>query len=163
MILAVDVHYFGSTAVVAGVFFQKWRDAESFDTMKMVYLGFEDYEAGAFYKRELQPIMNFLSKQKHILNTIIIDGFVHLHKPRKGLGMHLFDQTGCPVMGIAKNPLKIACRYALVYRGKSKKPLYVSAMGFDLKHACNLIRSMHGPYRIPKLIKLADTLCRSNF
>ena len=100
--------------------------------------------------------MTFLSRQKRLPDIILIDGFVHIKPPGKGLGSHLYDQTNCLVIGVAKNSLKIACNYALIYRGKSKRPLYVSAIGIDLNRACGWIRSMHGKYRIPTLIKLAD-------
>jgi deoxyribonuclease V len=162
MILAVDIHYSRSYAFVAGIFFQKWEDAKPLHGMTGMFTGAEPYEPGAFYRRELPPILDFLSGQKHLPDILVVDGFVHLNPPRRGLGAHLRDQTGCTVIGVAKNPLMVACSFAPVYRGKSKRPLYVSAAGMDLQRACDTIRSMHGQYRIPTLIKLADTLCRES-
>ncbi|HNS89267.1 MAG TPA: hypothetical protein PLT33_07985 [Deltaproteobacteria bacterium] len=48
-----------------------------------------------------------------------------------------------------------------IHRGRSRKPLYVSAVGCTLDHAAQSILSMYGPYRIPALLKLADRHARA--
>ena len=41
------------------------------------------------------------------------------------------------------------------------RPLYVSAVGVDLVNAADNIRRMHGPHRLPTLLKQVDGLCRA--
>jgi deoxyribonuclease V len=65
------------------------------------------------------------------------------------------------VIGVAKNPLKIAGRFVPVFRGRSRKPLFVSAIGHPVEKASLQIESMHGVYRIPTLLKLADQYART--
>ncbi len=45
-------------------------------------------------------------------------------------------------------------------RDSSKRPLIVTAIGIDESVAAKHIASMHGPYRIPTLLKWADHLSR---
>jgi deoxyribonuclease V len=47
-----------------------------------------------------------------------------------------------------------------VVRGASARPLHVSAIGIDPREAAARVRAMHGPYRIPTLIRRADALAR---
>ena len=49
-----------------------------------------------------------------------------------------------------------------VFRGRSRSPLYVTAAGMDSSEAAGHIRSMHGKYRIPTLLKRVDRLSRSS-
>ena len=160
MILAIDVHYYTNHTSTAGVFFKNWGAREPFSTDINITKRAKAYEPGAFYRRELPPILEFLSKVKIQPNTIIIDSYIHLIPPRKGLGIHLYEARQIPVIGVAKNPLKIACEYQTLFRGRSNRSLYVSSVGMELEQAVVLIGSMHGQYRIPTLLKLADTLCR---
>ena len=64
------------------------------------------------------------------------------------------------VIGVAKSPLRIADRFVPVLRGRSRKPLYVSAVGCSLERTARAVASMHGPHRIPTLLKTADRLAR---
>ena len=79
-----------------------------------------------------------------------------------GLGAHL--QTSLPyataVIGVAKNPLAVADRFVAITRGRSVKPLFVSAIGCGLTEATAAIAAMHGPFRIPTLLRKADRLAR---
>jgi hypothetical protein len=81
----------------------------------------------------------------------------------KGLGIHLFESLSYApvVIGVAKNPLKIAERFVPIHRGRSRKPLFVSAAGCPVQEAARSILSMHGPYRIPTLLKQADHHARA--
>lgn len=45
-------------------------------------------------------------------------------------------------------------------RGTSRSPLYVTAAGMDATEAARHIAEMHGPHRIPTLLKRIDRLCR---
>jgi deoxyribonuclease V len=54
----------------------------------------------------------------------------------------------------------MADRFVTIRRGRSTKPLFVSAVGWELENAAAAIAGMHGPYRIPTLLRLADRLAR---
>lgn len=45
-------------------------------------------------------------------------------------------------------------------RGTSTSPLFVTAVGIDPQVAADRVRDMHGPFRIPTLVKRADSLAR---
>ena len=95
---------------------------------------------------------------------IVIDGHVYLDDARKpGLGKYLYDalQGKAAIIGVAKSPFKSTPADAAIFRSKSKRPLYVTATGVDEHTAKGFIRQMHGPYRLPTLLKRADELCRS--
>jgi deoxyribonuclease V len=48
-----------------------------------------------------------------------------------------------------------------VVRGtEAKRPLYVTAAGVGVDQAAAWVRSMHGPHRLPTLLKRVDRLCR---
>ena len=46
-------------------------------------------------------------------------------------------------------------------RGESATPLFITAAGIAAETAAAHVVAMHGPFRIPTLIKRADTLARS--
>jgi len=43
-----------------------------------------------------------------------------------------------------------------IFRGGSRRPLYVNSVGIDLEEAKQKIIAMHGDFRVPTLLKLAD-------
>lgn len=47
-----------------------------------------------------------------------------------------------------------------VFRGAARRPLYVTAVGIDQEAAARNILMMHGPHRIPALLKMTDRLSR---
>jgi deoxyribonuclease V len=63
-----------------------------------------------------------------------------------------------PVVGVAKTKFHGAVPVE-VLRG-SGSPLFVTAVGLTLPEAANCIRDMHGPYRIPTLLRRVDQLAR---
>ena len=164
MILAIDVKYSEHHSAVAGVGFADWAD----DAPAVELVSFLEvpaaYQSGQFYKRELPCILKLLEEHELQPECIVVDGFVYLNGCSKpGLGRHLYDALDgkVPVIGVAKNPFKgIGPEYE-VYRGTSKKPLYVTAVGIDTDKAKELIRTMHGKDRRPTLLKRVDQLCRS--
>ncbi|MBL7704494.1 MAG: hypothetical protein JNM21_02995 [Taibaiella sp.] len=82
-----------------------------------------------------------------------------------GLGGILYESlsNSIPVIGVCKTKYNgETAKIVPVYRGDSQNPLYVSAIGINTGKAVQLIKDMAGPYRIPTLIKLADTICRSS-
>ncbi len=163
MILATDVQYNNNEAVAAGILFQNMQlDLIVKKITKKVYK-IAPYEAGFFYKRELPCILSLLKEIDAKLDIIIIDGYVSLGKDEKdGLGMHLYKKLNCkiPVIGVAKRAYAQTPQKNEILRGKSKNPLYVTAVGMSLEEAQNLILMMHGENRIPTILKKADQLCR---
>jgi deoxyribonuclease V len=122
--------------------------------------GVAPYRPGAFFERELPCIRAVLAKNHWPLAAIVVDGYVWLGE-QPGLGAHLFAalEEKVPVIGVAKNPFREAAAIEVV-RGDSKKPLYVSAAGMAKEEAAACIRRMHGPHRLPTLLKEVDRLCR---
>lgn len=161
---ALDVHYASDRAVAACVVFHTWQDSVPVKVMRAIVPAAMHYYAGRFYERELPCLMSVLQEANQDFETIIIDGYVHLRtNAGKGLGVHLSESLpySAAVVGVAKNPLKIADRFVPIFRGRSKKPLHVSAIGCPLDHAARSISGMHGPHRIPTLLKIADQHARS--
>ncbi|MEB3230043.1 MAG: endonuclease V [Leptolyngbyaceae bacterium] len=171
MILAVDVHYEGDRATVAGILFEPWQTDTIAQALVKRIDAIAPYEPGAFYKRELPCILSLLSDVASPLNYIVIDGFVTLGAEQKpGLGMYLHHHLQqfplhnqiqpIPVIGVAKNSFMGTSKECKLLRGSSEKPLFVTTAGMDLTVAKTHILSMHGDYRIPTLLKKVDQLCR---
>jgi len=161
----LDVSYSNELATIACVQFYDWTDHEPAGMRISHLMVSSRYEPGYFYRRELPCLLHALQQEPMQFSDIIIDGYVQLNPPRnKGLGLHLAEslEYDAAVIGVAKNPLRIADRYRRICRGRSKKPLFISAAGMSLDLAADMIRSMHGEYRLPTLIKMADTLCRES-
>jgi deoxyribonuclease V len=67
-----------------------------------------------------------------------------------------------PVIGVAKTYFQ-GSRAVSVRRPGSDRPLFVTAVGVDLTAAAQQIASMHGPYRIPTLLRRVDQLARGRY
>jgi deoxyribonuclease V len=163
MILAVDVHYSESGATAAGVVFTHWYDDVPQMELKSSAGKAAEYRPGEFFKRELPAILKLIEDHALIPDCIIVDGFVYLDgRSLPGLGRHLYDALGgkVPVIGVAKSGLRDIGREFGLYRGGSRKPLYITAAGIDPEEAKKLIRSMHGAFRLPTLLRRVDRLCR---
>jgi deoxyribonuclease V len=117
------------------------------------------YEPGRFYQRELPYLLGALARFTPQL--VVIDGNVWLANHTPGLGARLHAEIGVPVVGVAKNPFRGAPAIAVV-RGASAKPLHVTAVGIDPQLAADRVRAMHGEFRIPTLLKRADSLARGH-
>ena len=94
---------------------------------------------------------------------LISDGFVYLDGQKKpGLGKYLYDSLGgnIKIISVAKRPFVNIPKACEIHRGKSTKPLYVTAEGLTLDLAKEYITSMYGKYRVPALLKKADQICR---
>jgi len=163
MILAVDGHYQADRAHVAGVAFERWSSAKPQAVYCNEICRAPAYVPGEFYKRELPGILTLLQAHDLSPGTIVVDGYVYLDGASKpGLGKHLYDALDgrTRIIGLAKSPLPgIGSQHALL-RGKSSRPLYVTAAGLGLAHAKACIVSMHGGHRMPTLLKMADRECR---
>lgn len=163
MIASVDVDYRPDATVAACVLFQDWGDAV--EAANLVDRGppAEAYIPGEFYRRELPALLRVLARVPDPLATVVIDGYVWLQgEERPGLGAHLYEALGrrVPVIGVAKTAF-LASRVAVpVLRGTSQRPLLVTAVGVDVQDAAACIQRMHGPSRLPTLLKRVDRLCR---
>ena len=120
-----------------------------------------DYEPGAFYRRELPYLLAVLAALPEPPSLIVIDGFVWLGDEQPGLGAHLHAALAgqSAVVGVAKRPYRGALAVP-VLRGHSEQPLYIGAIGLPLDEAVAGVRAMHGPHRIPTLLKRVDRLSR---
>jgi deoxyinosine 3'endonuclease (endonuclease V) len=89
-----------------------------------------------------------------------VDGYVVLGT-RPGLGSHLFEALDgrIPVIGVAKSEFA-GSDAARVSRGRSGRPLFITAVGMSVETAAACIQAMHGPYRIPTLLRHVDRLAR---
>lgn len=176
MIACVDVDYRNGGAVCACLWFKHFSDARAAGQSAVKIAHAEPYEPGAFYRRELPCILSVLedgykyNKFGEKLDAIIVDGYVWLDAERRpGLGAKLFEalKGEVPIIGVAKTMFKdidvaVQAGVALnVLRGKSEKPLIVTAEGMDVRDAAQKIASMHGDYRVPALLRAVDRLCRS--
>ncbi len=94
------------------------------------------------------------------ISLIVIDGFVYLDDDgRYGFGGHLYErfERRVQVVGVAKSPFKDSCKLVReICRGRSKRPLFVSAVGTDLDEAARLVKGMSGEFRLPSLLKILD-------
>ncbi|MBO3750029.1 endonuclease V [Streptosporangiaceae bacterium NEAU-GS5] len=119
------------------------------------------YEPGALFKRELPCIRAVLALGPR-LELLVVDGYATLDpQGRSGLGAHVADAIGVPVIGVAKTPFRTATHAAEVIRGAATRPLYVTAAGgFETAEAARIVAAMAGPNRIPALLARADRLAR---
>lgn len=164
-ILAVDVSYKETSAIIAGVLFENWSADKPEDIFTCELEDIIEYIPGEFYKRELPCIVSLLKEHLIQPDCIVIDGNVYLDGISKpGLGKRLYDHFDekVIVIGVAKQPFKGIPKECEVYRGMSEKPLYVTAAGVELNEAKIFIESMHGEFRVPTLLKQVDQICRGN-
>jgi len=162
-IACVDAAYTEKTTVAACVLIREWRDEEPAGEFVTRLPPSPAYEPGRFFRRELVPLLRVLAEAGLEPDTVVIDGYVWLGPEEKpGLGAYLFRALGerTKVIGVAKNRFGDGRSAFHVYRGKSRKPLYVTAAGIPLPEAARAIGQMHGAHRIPAILKRVDALCR---
>ena len=126
--------------------------------------GVAPYQPGEFFRRELPCLQEALVSAPQKASTIVIDGYVWLdHAGRPGLGAKLFEALGeiTPVIGVAKTRFHDAPGID-VYRNGSARPLIVTAAGCNERDAAEQVRTMHGSFRIPTLLKQVDQLARGH-
>jgi deoxyribonuclease V len=167
MILAFDVQYTDNQAKAVAITFQNWNDAAATETIVKHIEGVAEYEPGAFYKRELPCIMAILDEMDlSKIDLIIVDSYVYLDDAGKqlGLGGHLYQVLGekWPVIGVAKTKfIQNNENSVALLRGESQKPLYITAIGFDMHEAAALVKTMHGDFRFPTLLKYLDDVTKA--
>jgi exodeoxyribonuclease-5/deoxyribonuclease V len=167
MILAFDTYYFENKAKTVCIGFDHWQASATTVVHVDIMEDVEEYTPGEFYRRELPCILKVLDKiDRQDLEVIVVDGFVYLDDQQKlGLGGHLYYALGAqiPIIGVAKsNFATIVEGKRAVYRGDSKKPLYVTTIGVDLDVAAAYIESMAGSFRMPTLLKHLDGLTKAD-
>ncbi len=160
-IAAFDVHYLeDGRASAAAVVFAAYGDDTAIAAYHRMLARPAAYVPGAFYRRELPGILALMDLIHRPLATLIVDGYVSLG-PRPGLGRYLFEalDTQVPVIGVAKSRFQAVPAHE-VYRGTSRRPLYVTAAGMAVEEAAAKIQAMHGTHRIPTLLQRVDRLAR---
>ncbi|MBO9700519.1 MAG: endonuclease V [Sporocytophaga sp.] len=165
MILAFDTYYFENKAKTVCLQFANWNDKIPVQIFSEIKEDVSEYESGAFYKRELPCILSLLNKiNLDEVSMIVVDGFVFLDDEYKpGLGAHLFNslEQRIPIIGVAKtNFAQINNIKREVYRGESRKPLYITSVGINIDEASTYVESMYGQYRIPDLLKQLDSMTK---
>ena len=164
MVVIIDADYREETrrGHAAGVLAESLTDEKETAVVCATVEDVGDYIPGQFYRRELKCVDAILRQLPGgSVSLIVIDGYADSGTPQKALGTYVFEQYGVPVIGVAKNRYKgCAVSDTEITRGTCRKKLYVTAKGMDHEAAKDLIRRMHGPYRLPYLIKLADTCAR---
>lgn len=120
-----------------------------------------EYQPGRFYERELPALERVLCDTAPV-DLLIVDGYVDLDPSgRPGLGAHVVGAGLAPVVvGVAKTRFRAATHAAEVFRGRSARPLYVTASGMALDAAARLVRGMAGDGRIPDALRRVDRLAR---
>jgi len=165
MLLALDVHYKETYAKSVGVLFNT-TDHTSKNTIVEVINEVEEYVPGQFYKRELPCLLKVIEKvDLSAIDAIIVDGHVYVDNDYSlGLGGYLYEALNkqIPIIGVAKRSFYTTEKVSKeVSKGQSKNPLYVSAIGMDLKNAIAIVSRLHGEHRIPTLLKLLDNVTKS--
>jgi deoxyribonuclease V len=159
---AVDVHYPAAGGATAALVV---TTSPTFAPIAEEHLARQTtalpYRPGAFFERELPPLRAVL-REASSLDLLIVDGYVTLDpNGRPGLGEHVRAAFGIPVIGVAKTPFRPATHAVEVYRGSSRRPLFVTAGGLAPADAAGLVRAMAGPHRMPDALKRVDTISRS--
>jgi deoxyribonuclease V len=161
MIACVDVDYRDDSAQAACVLLSSWADADAAGEHVETITSVKPYQPGQFYLRELPCLRAVLAKVPDTVDVVVIDGYVWLGEARPGLGARLYEALDrvVPVVGVAKTRFAGAGGIP-VLRGDSRKPLIVTAAGMAPEMAARHVEAMHGPFRIPTLLRRVDQLCR---
>jgi deoxyribonuclease V len=146
--------------VAAGLWFRGWtaESAEHQATLSIPTVA--EYEPGQFFRRELPCLISVLALGPRA-EIVIVDGYVWLADGRPGMGAHLHTAIGGIVVGVAKTRFTGATNAVEVCRGGSESPLFVSVAGMPAAEAAAKVAAMHGPHRLPTLLKQVDSLARA--
>jgi len=165
MIAAIDIHYKETYAKAVCVVFN-WEDETPQHIYTDIITEVEPYISGEFYKRELPCILKVLEQVSlDTLEAIILDGHVFVHNDHKyGLGGYVWEALDkkIPIIGIAKKSFIHTEKVATpIKRGTSESPLFVSCIGIDKETVLEKIQLLHGPHRMPTILKLVDSISRT--
>lgn len=160
-IAAVDVHYEGGGARAAAVLIPDWPSPEVVGARTVRLDEVPPYRPGQFFLRELPPLLAVLDGAGP-LSAVVVDGYVDLDPAgRPGLGRHVYDALGIPVVGVAKTAFRGADHARPVVRGAAVKPLFVTAAGLSPEAAAAHVAQMSGSFRLPDALRLVDRLART--
>jgi deoxyribonuclease V len=161
----LDVAYASDAAGVACLLAESWTAATpAIEIGRCLACAPATYVPGEFYKRELPLLRAVIDDLAPRPAMLVIDGYVWLGTDNApGLGAHLFEalSPSTPVIGIAKTRYADDTWSERVYRGESRRPLYVTAAGVETAKAREFVVSMHGKHRIPTLLHRVDCLARA--
>ncbi len=159
-IACLDVDYRDDHAQTGWLIFQDWQDATPLHEGRLRSEGGAAYEPGAFYRRELPALLRTLESLPLPVDGVVVDGFCWLGVERPGLGAYLYEALGGRswVVGVAKRAFH--GEPGLPVSRWGSKPLWVTSCGMDAEKAAERVLSMHGPYRLPTLLKRVDQLSR---
>ena len=159
----VDVQYSESGANAACVVGEHWAADTAIEQRQVCSPDVEPYVPGEFYRREMPPILGVLSAVTTPFEVIVVDSYVVLDEHgTPGLGARLYEhfEQRYAVIGVAKTAYRGSSFAVPVSRGTSRRLLYVTALGISQELAAERVSQMHGNYRVPTLIRLADQLAR---
>lgn len=159
---ATDVHYLrGGGARAAVVVAGDAAFSAVLAERTAVVSAVPPYQPGAFFRRELPPLRAVLAGIAG-LGLVVVDGYVDLDPDgRPGLGAHVHAEFGVPVIGVAKTAFRTATHAVPVLRGRSARPLFVTAAALPVTDAARLVQDMAGGFRLPDALRRADALARS--
>ncbi len=162
MIVCVDAAYSNNNAVACGVLFTSVSSETPESVHTAAIRDVAKYVPGSFYLRELPVILKVLESMNDAPDAVVVDGYVWLPGGKPGLGAHLYTRLSenCSVIGIAKNPFKGHTFHETVMRGRSRRPLYVTAAGMEAREAAEIVKQMAGRYRLPDMMRIADMTAR---
>lgn len=162
MIAALDAAYRDETGFAAAILFETWASPAPVRIVT-AQAPAGAYEPGAFYKRELPVLRAAIAAIGTLPSALVIDGYVWLGAGAPGLGARLFAalSEAIPVIGVAKTQYRGDDWSIPVTRGRSARPLYVTAAGIDPSEAAARIATMYGAGRIPTLLARADREARA--
>ena len=158
---AVDVHYLGDLGARAAMVTCPEPTFSTVAGCKTALVPDPGpYRSGEFYLRELPPLRAVLQGEAG-LALIVVDGYVDLDPHgRPGLGAYVHAEFGAPVIGVAKTRFATATHAAQVRRGRSDRPLYITAAGLAIAEAARMVSEMAGAFRIPDALRDVDRLAR---
>lgn len=161
LIALLDVDYRDGHALAACVLIEHWKDAAPLSEHTAHIDHVAPYVPGQFFERELPCLLGVLAQLPRRPDIAVVDGYVWLGEDRPGLGARLHEALGgaVPVVGVAKTRFHEAPGIE-IFRGTSRRPLFVTAVGIDVEEAARSVAGMHGEHREPALIKRADQLAR---
>lgn len=178
--MALDVGYRDGGAVVAAVSAPTWDTplGAHRELARALAQPAAEYRSGSFYERELPPLLALLGDRSALealglagltglagpeeAEALVVDGHAWLAPGLPGLGARLFEALGgaTPVVGVAKGAWRGSAHAVPVRRGRSARPLYVTACGVDPARAAERVAAMAGAYRLPDLLRRVDALSR---
>ncbi len=159
-IACTDVAYHPTHAVAAALWFHGWSAAALDHEATCRLPPAAPYEPGQFYRRELPCLLRVLELGPRA-RIVVVDGYVWLAHGAPGLGARLHEAIGGIVVGVSKTRFAGATDAVEVRRGRSRRPLLVSAIGMPAAQAAALVEHMHGPDRVPTLLGRVDALART--